>query len=44
MTMTLTKRLEKAGVEFKQEIPDTTSAVAMNVILTFPANCISLSE
>ena len=31
----LTKRLEKAGVEFKQEIPDTTSAVAMNVILTF---------
>ena len=31
----LTKRLEKAGVEFNQEIPDTTSAVAMNVILTF---------
>ena len=31
----LTKRLEKAGVELKQEIPDTTSAVAMNVILTF---------
>ena len=31
----LTQRLEKAGVEFKQEIPDTTSAVAMNVILTF---------
>ena len=28
----LTKRLEKAGVEFNQEIPDTTSAVAMNVI------------
>lgn len=24
----LTKRLEKAGVEFNQEIPDTTSAVA----------------
>ena len=31
----LTNRLEKAGVEFNQEIPDTTSAVAMNVILTF---------
>ena len=31
----LTSRLEKAGVEFNQEIPDTTSAVAMNVILTF---------
>ena len=31
----LTKRLEKAGVEFNQEIPDTTSAVAMNIILTF---------
>ena len=31
----LTDRLEKAGVEFNQEIPDTTSAVAMNVILTF---------
>ena len=31
----LTKRLEKAGVEFNQEIPDTTSAIAMNVILTF---------
>ena len=31
----LTKRLEKAGVEFNQELPDTTSAVAMNVILTF---------
>ena len=31
----LTKRLEKAGVEFNQKIPDTTSAVAMNVILTF---------
>ena len=31
----LTSRLEKAGVEFNQEIPDTTSAVAMNIILTF---------
>ena len=31
----LTSRLEKAGVEFNQEIPDTTSAMAMNVILTF---------
>ena len=31
----LTKRLEEAGVKFKQEIPDTTSRSAMNVILTF---------
>ena len=31
----LTERLEEAGVEFNQKIPDTTSAMAMNVILTF---------
>ena len=29
----LTERLEEAGVEFNQKIPDTTSAMAMNVIL-----------
>ena len=31
----LVERLEKAGVEFKQEIPDTTSGLIANVILSF---------
>ncbi|MCB6200919.1 ATP-dependent zinc metalloprotease FtsH [Extibacter muris] len=31
---TLAERLDKAGVKFGQEIPDTTSAVILNVLLT----------
>ena len=31
----LTQKLLDAGVTFKEEIPDTTSAVILNVILTF---------
>ena len=31
----LVERLEDAGVEFTQEIPDATSAIILNVLLTF---------
>ena len=32
---TLSDRLYKANVKYSQEIPDTTSAVVLNVLLTF---------
>ncbi len=32
---TLSERLYKAGVEYEQEIPDTTSAIIFNILLTF---------
>ena len=32
---TLSEKLYKAGVEYEQEIPDTTSAVIFNILLTF---------